>query len=220
MKLLLTFTTAFYRHTIEAAKAFLNLIKLTLPLGPGMSPADVSWNAVEHQGTEVTSFAEMLSAAEKVLIGMKQSLWSGTYYPILLFDDAERMYKYLDDDCEGRHVLEVVREFFVKNTKEQQNFHILITSTSSVHVRRFLRYIDSRAEVVVIGDLGKEDARQFWEEYLPDKYPAIPVPLLSFKDAYDVFGGYMYHLEQCYFRGIRPELTSIVKLALVRWKIF
>ena len=30
----------------------------------------------------------------------------------------------------------------------------------------------------------------------------------------------MYHLEHCYFRGVRPELTSIVKMAMVRWKTF
>ena len=30
----------------------------------------------------------------------------------------------------------------------------------------------------------------------------------------------MYHLEQCYFQGIPPELTSIVKIAHVSWKQF
>ena len=41
--------------------------------------------------------------------------------------------------------------FFVKNTKEQRNFHVLVTATSSVHIRRFLRDIDSQAEVAVMG---------------------------------------------------------------------
>ena len=72
----------------------------------------------------------------------------------------------MDDDTypEGKKVLEIITEFFVKNTKEQKNFHVVVTSTSSDHVRRFLRDIYGRAEVIVIGDLGKEEARQFWEE--------------------------------------------------------
>ena len=49
----------------------------------------------------------------------------------------------------------------------------------------YLRDINSRAEVVVMGDLDKEDARQLWEEYL-HKYLS-----LSFKDTYDVFGGHV-----------------------------
>ena len=86
---------------------------------------------------------------------MKQSLWSGQYYPVLSFDDAEKTYTYLDDENypEGKKVLEIISEFFIRNTKEQFNFHVIITSTSSAHVRRFLRDIDGRAEVLVIGDL-------------------------------------------------------------------
>ena len=225
--LLLTFTTAFYRYAVDAANTFLNSLRLSVPLGPTMSTANVSWRLPpEHHGME-GSFEEMLSAAEKVMIGMKHSLWSGQYYPVLSFDDVEKMYSYLDNDNypEGKKVLEIIREFFVKNTKEQENFHIVVTSTSSVHVRRFLRDIDGRAEVLVIGDLGKEDAKVFWEKYLPENYlptdnPSIPVPSLKFDDVYNVFGGHMFHLKQCYLRGVRPESTTIVKMALVRWKQF
>ena len=48
----------------------------------------------------------MLSAAEKMMIGMKEGLWSGQYYPVLSVDDAEKMYKYLDDTYpEGKMAL-------------------------------------------------------------------------------------------------------------------
>lgn len=49
----------------------------------------------------------MLTAAETVMTGMKQSLWSGEYNPVLSFDDAEKMYSNLDDDIypEGKRVL-------------------------------------------------------------------------------------------------------------------
>ena len=73
----------------------------------------------------------------------------------------------------------------------------------------------------MIGDLIRDDAQQFWEEYSPKTYPSIPSPPLSFEDVFAVLGGHiMYHLKQCYFRGIPPELTSIVKIALVSWKQF
>ena len=95
--------------------------------------------------------------------------------------------------------------------------HVVISSTN---VHHFLEHMRNRAEIMVIGDLVRDDAQQFWEEYLPKTYPSIPSPPLSFGDVFAVLGGHMYHLEQCYFRGIPPELTSIVKIALVSWKQF
>lgn len=47
---------------------------------------------------------------------------------------------------------------FVKNTKEQKNFH---GTDLNEHVRQFLRDIDGGGEVIVIGDLAKENARKF-----------------------------------------------------------
>ena len=92
--MLLTFTNAFYRYAIDAAKTFLSSLRLSLPLGPSVTTADVTWRLwrllLEH--SIKGSFEEMLSAAKKVLIGMKQSVWSGQYYPVLSFDDAEKMY--------------------------------------------------------------------------------------------------------------------------------
>ena len=66
----------------------------------------------------------------------------------------------------------------------------------------------------MIGDLVRDDAQQFWEEYIPKMYPSIPSPPLSFGDVFAVLGGHMYHLEQYYFRGISPELT----VDLPSWK--
>ena len=114
-----------------------------------MTTTDVTWQLPLEHSIE-GSFEEMLSAAEKVLIGMKQSLWSGQYYPVLSFDDAEKIYTSLNDENypKGKKMLEII---LFKNTKEQENLYVIVTSTSSVHVRRFLRDIDGRAEVLVIG---------------------------------------------------------------------
>ena len=57
---------------------------------------------------------------------------------------------------------------FVKNTKEQKNFH---GTDLNEHVRQFLRDIDGGGEVIVIGDLAKENARKFWEKYLSNMNP-------------------------------------------------
>lgn len=75
--------------------------------------------------------------------------------------------------------------------------HVVISSTNVYH---FLEHMHNRAEIMVIGDLVRDDAQQFWEEYLPKMYPSIPSPLLSFADVLAILGGHMYHLEQCYFR--------------------
>ena len=39
------------------------------------------------------------------------------YYPVLSFDDVEKMYSYLDNDNypEGKKVLEIIREFCEKH---------------------------------------------------------------------------------------------------------
>ena len=37
-------------------------------------------------------------------------------------------------------------------------------------------------------------------------YPSIPVLPLSFADVFAVLGGYIHHLEQCYFQGIPPQI--------------
>ena len=212
--LLLTFTTAFYRYAKDAANTFLNSLRLSVPLVPTMSTANVSWRLPpEHHSIE-GSFEEMLSAAEKVMIGMKQSLWSGQYYPVLSFDDAEKMYSYLDNDNypEGKKVLESLHNFLITT-----NSHVIVSSTN---VHHFLKDMKRRPKIMVIGDLSKEDAKVFWEKYLPTDNPSIPVPSLQFDDVYNVFGGHMFHLKQCYLRGVCPEWTTIVKMALVRWKQF
>ena len=82
----------------------------------------------------------------------------------------------LDDDPEGKKVLEIVKFFF----KEQRNFHVVVTATSSVHVRRFLRDIDRRAEVIVIG------RKSFGRSKM---YPSTPLPPVGFSDVYRVMGG-------------------------------
>ena len=212
--LLHTFTNAFCRYAMDAAKFFLDSLRLSVPLGPTTPTANVSWRLPpEHHSIE-GSFEEMLSSAEKVMIGMKQGLWSEQYYPVLSFDDAEKMYSYLDDDNypEGKKVLKSLHNFLITT-----NSHVIISSTN---VHQFLKDMKQRPKIMVIGDLSKEDAKVFWEKYLPADNPSIPVPSLQFNDVYDVFGGHMFHLKKCYLRGVHPELTTIVKMALVRWKLF
>lgn len=136
------------------------------------------------------------------MIGMKQK--NVTQY-FLSMMQRKKMYSLLDDDT----LLEMILEFFVKNTKEQKTFHIVVISSTCVTVLWWKR-----------SDRTEESARKFWEEYLLYMNPSIPIPSLSFSDVYDVFGGHIYDLEQCYLCWVHPEQISIVKLALVRWKLF
>ena len=52
---------------------------------------------------------------------------------------------------------------------------MIATSASSVHVWRFLQDIDGRAEVLAIGDLSKDNAKVFWEQYLPADNSSITI---------------------------------------------
>ena len=56
-------------YAIDAAKTFLSSLRLSLPLGPSVTTADVTWRLPLEHSTE-GSFEEMLSAAEKVLIDL------------------------------------------------------------------------------------------------------------------------------------------------------
>lgn len=90
------------------------------------------------------------------------------------------MYSLLDDDT----LLEMILEFFCEEHKGAEN---LPHSCD-------IKYMCDRS----LMEETEESARKFWEEYLLYMNPSIPIPSLSFSDVYDVFGGHIYDLEQCY----------------------
>ena len=114
------------------------------------------------------SFVEVLSAVES----MMQSLSHGKCYPVLSIDNAERIIYILGQGqlSERKMILEILINFLTTTP-----IHVVV----STNLHYFLQHMHNRAEIMVIGDLVRDDAQQFWEEYLPTTYPSIPSPPLS-----------------------------------------
>ena len=93
-------------------------------------------------------------------------------YPILSIDNAERIIYTLGQGqlSEGKMILEILINFLTTTP-----IHVVVSSTN---LHYFLEHMHNRAEIMVIGDLVRDDAQQFWE-YLPTTYPSTPSPPLS-----------------------------------------
>ena len=82
---LLQLTTDFSRWTKAASMHFLHTLQLNIPLSEGASPSSISCRHPEHyRPSDIAAFVEMQSATEQVMNGMRRSLWSGQYFPVLL----------------------------------------------------------------------------------------------------------------------------------------
>lgn len=90
--------------------------------------------------------------------------------PVLFIDEANYLYRYLDSKEVGNEILGKVMDFFVQNTKQTKKFSVVLASSSSMFIRRILSHTINRASVFVIGDLSKDEAKAFWECYLPEKH--------------------------------------------------
>ena len=78
-------------------------------------------------------------------------------YPVLSIDDAERIYTYLGKDNYpgGKMILEIFINFLTTTP-----IHVVVSSTNVHHL---LEHMHNRTEIMVIGDLVRDDAQQFWE---------------------------------------------------------
>jgi AAA+ ATPase superfamily predicted ATPase len=141
------------------------------------------------------------------------SWWSGTQSPILFIDEASRLNALLKDK-DGHAALTNMFEWFVRNTKQHNRFHVILGSSDSFFHLWVQKYIGaSRFNSYVIGDLAKSEARLFWDKHVITQLNSIDPKLTApnFEDAYSVCGGNMYLLKKYFNQYIQKEGKNFEK---------
>ena len=121
----------------------------------------------------------------------KHSFWTGEQCPILFIDEANKM-SMLTRTKEGRDALEQLLEFFVKCTKQDSLFPVVLASSDSFYHLWLANLIgEDRFTTHVIGHLSKEEARNYWEQHALLEYKKIKDKFEGpeFEDVFAICGG-------------------------------
>ena len=169
------------------------------------------WNKDKPPKTEL-DVKKLLLTVEKKMIRKKRSWHPGKRYtPVLFLDEASHMYGKLDKTEEGKNILECFMEFIHRNTKQNENFHVILASSSSMFVRRIMKDSLSRSSVIVIGDLSKEHAQEYWQWLEKEEGKSCSV---QFDKVFEKVGGHMFDLRRV-FMALEPEeeLSQMIAVA-------
>lgn len=113
--------------------------------------------------------------------------------PILFIDQANRL-KSLMDQERGAEALSHLLEWFVKSTKQDHRFHLVLGASDSFFPLWLADQIrPSRFTNYLVGLLSREEAEAFWREKVhlgADRLGALSPPL--FEEAYEACGGSIY----------------------------
>lgn len=149
------------------------------------------------------------------------SFWTGQFKsPIFFIDEANKMDSLTKTDI-GKEALLSLLNFFVKCTKQDHRFHVVLASSDSFYHLWLSKYIGTnRFKTFVVGNLSKEEALKFWKEHALTKCHIDPLP--SFEEAFTVCGGNIlllerYVAEYCEKKGsLLPERFSCVVIEKTR----
>jgi len=130
------------------------------------------------------------------------SVWSGKRCPIVFIDEANKLQKLGDKGGKNEEALQELLEWMVRITKQEEQMHIVLGSSDALFLFWLKTQISDRVEIIVIGDLAKQQANEFFATFKLDN--------LNFeKDVYPVCGGRMYDIYSAasiFTRdNIRPE---------------
>ncbi|MFI5343530.1 MAG: ATP-binding protein [Chlamydiales bacterium] len=138
--------------------------------------------------------------------------WSDQQSPILFIDEASRM-RWLLTNSDGHKALNELFKWFVKNTKQEPRFHVILAASDSFFHLWIEQFIESsRLTNCVIGHLSQEDAKRFWEKRILTQGKRLgELESPKFEDAYEVCGGNMFLLEKYFSEYCLNGKTESVK---------
>ncbi|CAG8517338.1 3248_t:CDS:2 [Paraglomus brasilianum] len=160
---------ALYYSIIEQYKTFYDKLK-TL----SKSVKAVNMASYEIQFNELTSGVTAGTAVTRLLCEISSRLpqwrwWSSMDVPppILVIDEANRFDQLSEVSPESTSVIQTFLQWMVLNTKQEQKFHIILTSSDSFFINWIRKYINHiHFKPYVVGDLSKENAEEFFEEHV------------------------------------------------------
>ena len=183
----------------------------------GVEFAKLYLEAVYQQtdGTPVDKLKALFAFFEQNL--PIHSFWTGSKYPILFIDEANKMVNLTDTETD-RKALHAFLSFLVMCTKQVGRFDVVLASSDSFYHMWLTKYIgSSQFNTYVIGNLTKDDAKKYWEEHaLKEHRHKSVIHAPSFEDAYYACGGNIHLLNKYaaeYYRKkgkLVPEDFSLV----------
>ncbi len=168
------------------------------------------------KGTPIERLNDTFAMMSKEL--PEYNLLFGKQSPILFIDEANKLKMLLNREDkelkeEGHIALVNLFEWFVKNTKQEHRFHVVLGTSDSFYNLWIEEFVGpTRFKSYVVGNLSLEEAENFWKDRLLSRIvqnQKLPPPL--FEDAYQACGGNIYLLEQYYseYYLSKGDLTPI-----------
>jgi hypothetical protein len=114
--------------------------------------------------------------------------------PVLFIDDADKLKQIPGED--GKQAARIILDWCVLMTKQREKIQVFLASSDSF----FLEWLNEMkiaiyASVFTVGDLSKEDAFDFYDEWVNENIPKnLRLNAPGFEDLYRVLGGHMYHI--------------------------
>lgn len=137
-----------------------------------------------------------------------RTLLQGRQNPILFVDETNRLRTILRD-ADGQATLETFFEWLVMNTKEKQNFHVVLSSSDSFF-NLWVEWFDgpSRYTTFVLGHL----AVRYWEELLKRNHKLIlGMQLPEFHNVFRVCGGSIFFMNALLMELYRERTVGVVR---------
>ena len=169
----------------------------------------------QSDGTPVGKLQALFGFLEENL--PTQSFWTGSKYPILFIDEANKMdnLTHTETDLKALHAF---LSFLVMCTKQVGRFDVVLASSDSFYHMWLTKFIGGdQFDTYVIGNLTKDDAKKYWEEHaLKEHRHKSVIRAPSFEDAYYACGGNIHLLNKYaaeYYRKkgkLVPEDFSLV----------
>lgn len=193
----------------EELKSWVEKISPTVTFELRLGPASLSIGGTEVVGSNpLNKLNDLFRKIDAHL--PRHSVLTGKKRPILFIDEANRLKTLLRDKEFGEEALSSMFAWFVKNTKEVGNFHVVLASSDSFfHLWASERHNftqSGQCDTYVVGNLSKEGARAYWDQRvvaLTEMPPGIKVP--PFSEVYSVCGGNIHFLTKYlpeYIRGM------------------
>lgn len=167
------------------------------------------------QRTSVERLNDLFNMMSKLL--PEYSILRGKQMPILFIDEANKL-KSLMKEEDGPKALSNLFEWFIKNTKQDSRFHVILGTSDSFFHLWIEKYVTaSRFTSYVVGNLSRQESERFWNEKLLTQTEFLKdLPPPSFEEAYVACDGNMYLLEKyfneyCASEGdLKPSDFSVV----------
>ena len=145
-----------------------------------------------------------------------------TQYPLLVVDQANELQKLLRYK-DGQAALENLFQWFIRNTKELQKFHVVLISSENFFDQWVEQFVGPTNYCVhVIGHLDREEAEIYWKESIVKKNEDLLMyinPLPEFDKVFEICGGSMYLMDKFFDEYCQEPSSGLIYKDLTNFHV-